>query len=105
VESRPLSRRERLVHVLGILFFAAVMMFGVLCMTDVITLHNASTGQVEHHTLTRVVFGAIYLVIGLGGAGAFAAALLTRRHAPIPAPRSGSETADAAMDHPWDAFH
>jgi hypothetical protein len=105
VESRPLSRRERLVHLLGILVFVAVMAFGVLCMADVITLHNASTGQVEQHALTRVVFGAIYLVIGLGGAGAFAAALLARRDASIPAPRTSSDTADAAIEHPWDAYH
>jgi heme A synthase len=94
------------VHVLGILVFAAVMVFGALCMADVITLHNASTGQVEQHALTRMVFGAIYLVIGVGGAGAFAAALLTRRNAPIPAPRTGSESLEAATEHPsWDAYH
>lgn len=94
-----------MVHVLGILVFVAVMVFGVLCMVDVITLHNASTGQVEQHALTRMVFGAIYLVIGLGGAGAFAAALLTRRHAPIPAPRTSSDAEVEIPDPAWDSFH
>jgi hypothetical protein len=95
-------------HLLGILFFVAVMVFAVLCMTGAIPIHNANTGQVVHQTLTRVVFGVIYLVIGLGGAGGMAVALLGGRHTPIPAQRTSPESAEAGVevpDHTWDAFH
>ena len=103
-----MTKRDRAVQVLGILLFVGVAAFGILCMAGLVTIHNANTGQVDHQVLTRVVFGGIYVVIGLAAAGGFAVALhqgVWREPEPPNRPDSSTDADTDIGEAAWDGFH